>query len=172
MLGDLRQLHGTAEARDILEGFLGLTILTPGMDSCRRSSGCPLRRRPAGHGIPSAPVSGVDEEELALAVAPVLGLILGEEPQAGGDLGVEENWGGNATITSTASPSTMARRMSPSLLWLEDIDPLASTTPALPEGFRCQRMCWSQPKLALPAGGCHRPSEDRTPASPRPSRKC
>src|ERR687886_519074 len=45
-------------------------------------------------------------------------------------------------MQSTTSPSTIARRMSPSPLWLDDIDPFASTTPAVP--------------LAAPVGGIER----------------
>ena len=43
---------------------------------------------------------------------------------------LKKSCGGSATITSTTSASTIARRISPSLFWLDDMLPLASTTPA------------------------------------------
>ena len=56
-------------------------------------------------------------------------------------------------MQSTTSASTIARRISPSPLCCELIEPLASTTPAVPNGARWWTMCCSQAKLALPAGG-------------------
>jgi len=47
----------------------------------------------------------------------------------------------------------MFLRISPSPDWLEDMEPLASTKPATPAGARWWMMCWTQAKLALPAGG-------------------
>ena len=60
---------------------------------------------------------------------------------------------GNAIIQFTTSASTSARRISPSPLWAEDMEPLASTTPAVPLGARWWTMCWSHAQLALPTGG-------------------
>ena len=51
------------------------------------------------------------------------------------------------------SATTIARRMTFSPDSPDDIDPLASTTPAVPLGARCQRMCCSQAQLALATGG-------------------
>ena len=56
-------------------------------------------------------------------------------------------------MQSTRSASMMARRMSPSPDWLDDMEPLASTKPAVPPGARWWRKCCTQAKLALPAGG-------------------
>ena len=39
-------------------------------------------------------------------------------------------------MQSTTPPSIIALRMSPSPDWLEDMEPLASTTPAVPWGPR------------------------------------
>ena len=56
-------------------------------------------------------------------------------------------------MQSTTSASIIARRISPSPDCVDDIEPLASTTPAVPFGARWWRMCCSQAKLALPTGG-------------------
>ena len=37
--------------------------------------------------------------------------------------------------------------------WVEDMEPLANTTPAVPVGERWCRICCSHAKLALPLGG-------------------
>jgi hypothetical protein len=71
-------------------------------------------------------------------------LVLGQEPQAGRNLGVEEQLPGSAIITSTTSASTIAARIWPSLFWLELMLPLASTMPARPPGLRWCSMCCSQ----------------------------
>ncbi len=47
----------------------------------------------------------------------------------------------------------MALRISPSPDWLDDIEPLARTKPAMPVGARWWMKCWTQAKLALPVGG-------------------
>ena len=47
-------------------------------------------------------------------------------------------------MQATTSASTIARRISPSPDCLEDIEPLARTTPALPRSPSLERMCWSQ----------------------------
>ena len=44
-------------------------------------------------------------------------------------------------------------RISPSPDWLDDIDPLASTNPAIPLGARWWTMCCTHAKFALPFGG-------------------
>ena len=44
-------------------------------------------------------------------------------------------------------------RISPSPDWPDDIEPLASTKPAMPVGDNFDRKCWTHAKLALPAGG-------------------
>ena len=49
---------------------------------------------------------------------------------------LKNSWPGSATITSTTSASIMALRISPSLFWLELMEPLASTMPARPLGLR------------------------------------
>ena len=56
-------------------------------------------------------------------------------------------------MQSTRPASIIFRRMSPSPPDREDREPLASTMPMRPPGARCQIMCWSQAKLAFPAGG-------------------
>ena len=43
-------------------------------------------------------------------------------------------------MQSITSPSIIARRMSPSPDWVDDIDPLASTTPAVPVVDSAQRL--------------------------------
>ena len=48
---------------------------------------------------------------------------------------------GSAPIISTTSPRTIASRICPSPLWLELIDPFASTTPASPPGRSFQSIC-------------------------------
>lgn len=47
----------------------------------------------------------------------------------------------------------MALRISPSPDWLDDIEPLASTKPAMPFGARWCEKCCTQAKFALLAGG-------------------
>ena len=66
------------------------------------SSHCTL----ADHG---AELAGVDKQHLTGAAV----LALGEEPEAGGDLGVEEQLARQATMHSTTSASTMRARISP-----------------------------------------------------------
>ena len=56
-------------------------------------------------------------------------------------------------MQSTKSASSMALRISPSPDCCDDMEPLASTTPAVPPGLRWCTMCCSQAKLALPFGG-------------------
>ena len=50
---------------------------------------------------------------------------------------------GAAASFDRAIAAAIARRISPSPDWVEDIEPLASTTPAVPEGARWCRMCCS-----------------------------
>ncbi len=67
----------------------------------------------------------------------------------------------------------MFLRISPSPDWDELIEPLASTKPAIPSGARWWRKCWTQAKLALPAGGVpytQRLSSRRQVAAPVASR--
>ena len=66
------------------------------------------------------------------------------------DMSVGQRFGSGTVLVSaeeimqsTTSPSIIARRISPSPDWVEDIEPLASTTPAVPEGARWYRMCCS-----------------------------
>jgi predicted DNA-binding protein with PD1-like motif len=56
-------------------------------------------------------------------------------------------------MQSTRSASTIALRISPSPDWFDDIEPLASTKPAVPFGAKWCMKCCTQAKLALPAGG-------------------
>ena len=56
-------------------------------------------------------------------------------------------------MQSTMSASIIALRISPSPDWLELIEPLASTNPAMPLGAKWWMKCWTQAKLALPVGG-------------------
>ena len=56
-------------------------------------------------------------------------------------------------MQSTRSASTMFLRISPSPDVEEDMEPLASTNPAMPLGDRWCRKCWTQAKLAFPEGG-------------------
>ena len=63
------------------------------------------------------------------------------------------NCPGRAMMQSTRSASTMFFRISPSPDWLEDMDPFASTNPAMPRGARWWRKCCTQAKLAFPTGG-------------------
>ena len=56
-------------------------------------------------------------------------------------------------MQSTRLASTMFFLISPSPEVFEDMDPLASTNPAMPRGDRWWRKCCTQAKLAFPAGG-------------------
>jgi hypothetical protein len=78
-----------------------------------------------------------------------------------------KSWPGSATMHSTRSASTIALRISPSLLVLLLIEPLASSSAMLPCGARWWIMCCIHAKLALPAGGMpnfQRGSSSFTPA--------
>src|SRR2546427_12178914 len=56
-------------------------------------------------------------------------------------------------MQSTKSKPMIAFLISPSPDWLEDIEPLAKTKPAIPPGARWFIMCSTQAKLAFPTGG-------------------
>ena len=56
-------------------------------------------------------------------------------------------------MQSTRSASIRFVRILPSPDWLEDMEPLARTKPAVPRGERWCKKCWTQAKLALPFGG-------------------
>src|SRR5207249_10028067 len=56
-------------------------------------------------------------------------------------------------MQSTKSASIMFLRISPSFEVLEDMEPLASTKPAIPVGERWWMKCCTQAKLALFVGG-------------------
>ena len=56
-------------------------------------------------------------------------------------------------MQSTSFASTRFLRIAPSPAWLDDIEPLASTKPAIPAGARWWIMCCTQAKFALPFGG-------------------
>ena len=108
----------------------------------------------AGHHGPHFP--GVDKQRLAL-----LPLVSGQEPQGDRDLRGIEQLGrhGHDAVHQIGVDDVL--RMSPSPPLWEEREPLASTMPMRPFGARCQIMCWSQAKLALPAGGvpyCQRTS--------------
>ena len=92
-----------------------------------------------------AHLPGVDEEHLAAPVAEfVVLLVAGDKPEAGRDLGGVEELPGNAIMQSTRSASMMFFRISPSPDWFEDMDPFASTKPAMPVGARWWMKCWTQ----------------------------
>ncbi len=57
---------------------------------------------------------------------------------------VRKSWVGRATMQETRSASTSWARISPSPPELEDMEPLAMTTPALPPGASLEMMCWIQ----------------------------
>lgn len=76
-------------------------------------------------------------------------------------------WPGKATMHSTRSASISALRISPSLLVLLPMEPLASSRAMLPWGARWWIMCCIHAKLALPSGGTpyfQRGSSSRTPS--------
>ena len=77
--------------------------------------------------------AGIDEQHFPAPIAEAaVPLVARQKPQACRDLRRIESCPGNAIMQSTTSPSIMARRISSSPLWPDDIDPFESTTPAVP----------------------------------------
>jgi len=68
-------------------------------------------------------LASIDKKKFSAAVAAMRHLVAGQEPETGGNLGIQEE---------------LRRRISPSLFWLEIMEPLASATPAWPVGFFTQ----------------------------------
>ena len=75
-------------------------------------------------------LASIDEEELSRRSRPWAVLSRVRNQRQAGIWVFRKSCGGSATMHSTTSPSTMRRRISPSLFWLELMEPLASTTPA------------------------------------------
>lgn len=94
-------------------------------------------------------------------VLPFCRLFLARNPQGDGNLrGIEQlGWHGHDAVHQISVDDALADVALAAAL--EEREPLASTMPMRPFGARCQIMCWSQAKLALPAGGvpyCQRTS--------------
>ena len=83
-----------------------------------------------------AELAGVDEERLAAPVAEAAVLSCRGRGTTGrpGSASSRRAGPGSATMQSTRSASMMALRISPSPDWFDDIEPLASTKPAMPGG--------------------------------------
>ena len=182
MLADLIRRRALAEAGDV---GVALTLSLSGEDRGIGSLSSPsvvgvgdegdvlLGQVAMGAVDQVAHLAGVDEEDCAPAVAMfAIAATPGEEPEQAGIWVERKSWPGRATTQSTRSASIRLLRILPSPDWLEDMEPLARTKPAMPRGERWCRKCWTQAKLALPLGGtpyrsaCH-PATARPPSRRR-----
>ena len=141
MTGDISQLRRTAESRNVLVATDDRTgrdflILSPTMHRTRHLREV-LPRKIAEHpAFHVSKLAGIDEENSPRRSLPCAVLSRVRNQRQTGICVVKKSCGGRAIITSTTSASIIFRRMSPSPLHVEDMDPFASTTPACPVGFR------------------------------------
>ena len=106
-----------------------LAVVDAGEHAQRRGSACVPSLRASMKRV--SPVAAAGTVRRALSDVPA-GLVAGEEPEADGDAGGEEELRGQGDDASTRSASTILRRISPSPPVLDESEPLAMTKPATP----------------------------------------